>query len=119
MIEKVAVAKSRNSNGTLINFARYENVRCSRGSVIPFFTMQFRDGQPMNITDPAMVRFMMTSHIALVLVLYAFDDGKPGESFVQKAPASFNETLASALIILLGQPQHDEGVLPTCSRTSH
>lgn len=82
MIEKVAVAKSRNSNGTFINFARYENVRCSRGSVIPIFIMQFRDGQPMNITDPAKVRFMMTLDNALVLVSYAFDDGKPGESFV-------------------------------------
>ena len=113
MMEKVAVAKSRNSNGTVINVTRYGNVMCSRGSVIPLFTNQIRSGQPITITDPAMTRFMMTLDDAVDLVLYAFREGKPGEIFVQKAPAATIETLAYALTALLGKPEHDVRVIGT------
>ena len=113
MMEKVAVAKSRNSNGTVINVTRYGNVMCSRGSVIPLFTNQIRSGQPITITDPAMTRFMMTLDDAVDLVLYAFEHGKPGEIFVQKAPAATIETLAHALTGLLGKPEHEVRVIGT------
>ncbi len=113
MMEKVAVAKSRNGNGTVINVTRYGNVMCSRGSVIPLFTQQIRADQPITITDPAMTRFMMTLDDAVDLVLYAFEHGKPGEIFVQKAPAATIETLAHALIGLLGKPEHEVRVIGT------
>lgn len=113
MMEKVAVAKSRNSNTTVINVTRYGNVMCSRGSVIPLFTNQIRAGQPITITDPAMTRFMMTLDDAVDLVLYAFEHGKPGEIFVQKAPAATIECLAYALTGLLGKPEHEVRVIGT------
>ena len=113
MMEKVAVAKSRNSNSTVINVTRYGNVMCSRGSVIPLFTQQIRSSQPVTITDPAMTRFMMTLDDAVDLVLYAFEHGKPGEIFVQKAPAATIETLAFALTDLLGKPKHEVRVIGT------
>lgn len=113
MMEKVAVAKSRNSNSTVINVTRYGNVMCSRGSVIPLFTNQIRSGQPITITDPVMTRFMMTLDDAVDLVLYAFEHGKPGEIFVQKAPAATIETLAYALTDLLGKPEHEVQVIGT------
>lgn len=113
MMEKVAVAKARNTNGTVINVTRYGNVMCSRGSVIPLFTTQIRAGQPITITDPAMTRFMMTLDDAVDLVLYAFEHGKPGEIFVQKAPAATIETLAKALTSLLGKPEHELRVIGT------
>jgi UDP-N-acetylglucosamine 4,6-dehydratase len=113
MMEKVAVAKSRNSNSTVINVTRYGNVMCSRGSVIPLFTYLIRSGRPITITDPAMTRFMMTLDDAVDLVLYAFEHGKPGEIFVQKAPAATIETLAYALTDLLGKPDHEIQVIGT------
>lgn len=113
MMEKVAVAKARNSNGTVINVTRYGNVMCSRGSVIPLFANQIRSGQPITITDPAMTRFMMTLDDAVDLVLYAFEHGKPGEIFVQKAPAARIETLAYSLTGLLGKPEHEVRVIGT------
>jgi UDP-glucose 4-epimerase len=113
MMEKVAVAKSRNSNGTVINVTRYGNVMCSRGSVIPLFVDQIRSGKPITITDPAMTRFMMTLDDAVDLVLYAFKHGNPGEIFVQKAPAATIETLAYALIELMGKPEHEVRVIGT------
>lgn len=113
MMEKVAVAKSRNSNSTVISVTRYGNVMCSRGSVIPLFTQQIRAGQPITITDPEMTRFMMTLEDAVDLVLYAFEHGKPGEIFVQKAPAATIETLAYALTDLLGKPNHEVRVIGT------
>ncbi len=113
MMEKVAVAKSRNSNNTVINVTRYGNVMCSRGSVIPLFTNQILSGQAITITDPAMTRFMMTLDDAVDLVLYAFEHGKPGEIFVQKAPAATIETLAYALIALLGKTEHEVRVIGT------
>ncbi len=113
MMEKVAVAKSRNSSSTVISVTRYGNVMCSRGSVIPLFTNQIRSDQPITITDPAMTRFMMTLDDAVDLVVYAFEHGYPGEIFVQKAPAATIETLAYALTGLLGKPEHEVRVIGT------
>ena len=113
MMEKVAVAKSRESEGTTICVTRYGNVMASRGSVIPLFVDQVRAGQPITITDPAMTRFMMTLDDAVDLVLYAFKHGKPGEIFVQKSPAATIETLVQAVTSLLGVPNHEIQVLGT------
>lgn len=113
MMEKVIVAKSRSSNDTVICATRYGNVMASRGSVIPLFTNQIRAGQPITITDPSMTRFMMTLDDAVDLVLFAFENGRPGEIFVQKAPAATIRTLAEALTDLLGKPDHRIDVIGT------
>lgn len=113
MMEKVIVAKSRSSNSTVICATRYGNVMASRGSVIPLFVDQIRAGKPLTITDPNMTRFMMTLDDAVYLVLFAFEHGKPGEIFVQKAPAATIETLAHALMGLLGVPNHELRVIGT------
>lgn len=113
MMEKVIVAKSRSSNSTVICATRYGNVMASRGSVIPLFTNQIRAGEPISITDPNMTRFMMTLDDAVDLVLYAFEHGKPGEIFVQKAPAATIQTLARALTGLLSVPDHPINVIGT------
>ncbi len=102
MMEKIAVAKSRVAgNATTISITRYGNVMASRGSVIPLFIKQIQDGQPLTITDPAMSRFMMTIEDAVDLVVYAFQNGNPGDTFVQKAAACTLETLALSLKKLL------------------
>ena len=102
MMEKIAVAKSRVAgNATTISITRYGNVMASRGSVIPLFIRQIQEGQPLTITDPAMSRFMMTIEDAVDLVVYAFQNGNPGDTFVQKATACTLETLALALKKLL------------------
>jgi UDP-N-acetylglucosamine 4,6-dehydratase len=113
MMEKVAVAKSRGSNSTVICVTRYGNVMASRGSVIPLFVEQIRAGTPITITDPEMTRFMMTLDDAVDLVLYAFVHGNPGEIFVQKAPAATIRVLAEALTALMGTPQHPISVIGT------
>lgn len=113
MMEKVIVAKSRSCNSTVICATRYGNVMASRGSVIPLFVNQIRAGQPITITDPAMTRFMMTLDDAVDLVLFAFEYGRPGEIFVQKAPAATIETLAKALTELLGAPDHHIDIIGT------
>lgn len=113
MMEKVAVAKSRNSNDTIINVTRYGNVMASRGSVIPLFVDQIRSGQSITMTDPNMTRFMMTLDDAVDLVLYAFEHGKPGEIFVQKAPAATIDVLTQALTSLLDKPEHEVRVIGT------
>jgi len=113
MMEKIIVAKSRSSNDTVICATRYGNVMASRGSVIPLFINQIRVGQPLTITDASMTRFMMTLDDAVDLVLYAFEHGKPGEIFVQKAPAATIETLAKALTGLLGVPDHTINTIGT------
>lgn len=102
MGEKVAIAKARGVSGdkTIICSTRYGNVMASRGSVIPLFVDQIKAGKPITITDPSMTRFMMTLEDAVDLVLYAFEHGKPGDIFVQKAPACTIETLAKAVIDL-------------------
>jgi UDP-glucose 4-epimerase len=102
MSEKVMVAKSRNlhGSGSIFCGTRYGNVMASRGSVIPLFVDQIKNGQPLTITDPTMTRFMMTLESAIDLVLFAFEHGKNGDIFVQKAPASTIEVLAMALLQL-------------------
>jgi len=97
MMEKVMVAKSRNSGETIISGTRYGNVMASRGSVIPLFHNQIINNQPITITDPNMTRFMMSLEDAVELVLYAFQNGNSGDIFVQKAPASTIGDLAIAL----------------------
>lgn len=113
MMEKVAVAKSRSSGDTIINVTRYGNVMSSRGSVIPLFANQIRSGQPITITDPSMTRFMMTLDDAVDLVLYAFEHGRSGEIFVQKAPAATIAVLAAALGNILGSPSHPIDIIGT------
>lgn len=99
LMEKVAVAKGRNvgEEGTIICRTRYGNVMGSRGSVIPLFKKQIKEGNPLTITNPEMTRFMMTLNDAVDLVIYAFEHGKQGDLFVQKAPAATIETLAKAV----------------------
>jgi UDP-N-acetylglucosamine 4,6-dehydratase/5-epimerase len=113
MMEKVAVAKSRESDVTTICVTRYGNVMASRGSVIPLFADQILAGKALTITDPAMTRFMMTLDDAVDLVLHAFEHGKPGDIFVQKAPAATMATLTQALTSLLGVPNHEVRVIGT------
>ncbi|HPN22836.1 MAG: polysaccharide biosynthesis protein [Bacteroidales bacterium] len=102
LMEKVMVAKSRNNDPSKQVFCgtRYGNVMASRGSVIPLFVEQIKNGKPLTITDPNMTRFMMTLDDAVDLVIYAFEHAVPGDLFVQKAPAATIETLAKALIEL-------------------
>jgi UDP-N-acetylglucosamine 4,6-dehydratase len=109
MMEKVMVATSRNleGTGTVICGTRYGNVMASRGSVIPLFVQQVQAGQPITITDPAMTRFMMTLDDAVELVLYAFQHGRNGDIFVQKAPAATVRTLAHAILELMGKREHE------------
>ncbi len=99
MMEKVAVAKSRVAaeRGTVICVTRYGNVMASRGSVIPLFVDQLKQRKPLTMTDPNMTRFMMSLDDAVNLVVYAFQHGKPGDLFVQKAPAATIECLAQAV----------------------
>ncbi|NQU85410.1 MAG: polysaccharide biosynthesis protein, partial [Mariniphaga sp.] len=90
LMEKVMIARARENNGNDQVFCgtRYGNVMASRGSVIPLFIQQIKAGLPLTITEPNMTRFMMTLDDAVNLVLYAFKNGKPGDIFVQKAPAA-------------------------------
>ncbi|MFV5214721.1 polysaccharide biosynthesis protein [Azonexus caeni] len=115
MMEKVMVASSRNleGTGTVICGTRYGNVMASRGSVIPLFVDQVRNGQPITITDPTMTRFMMTLADAVDLVLYAFEHGNNGDIFVQKAPAATVDVLARAVLELMGKPEHPVNVMGT------
>jgi UDP-glucose 4-epimerase len=102
LMEKVTVAASRNvgPQGPLLCNTRYGNVMGSRGSVIPLFIQQLKAGQPLTLTDPEMTRFMMSLPNAVELVLYAFENGQPGDTFVQKAPAATIETLAQAIKLI-------------------
>jgi UDP-N-acetylglucosamine 4,6-dehydratase len=102
MMEKVAIAKSRNldDNKTIVCVTRYGNVMASRGSVIPLFIEQIKAGKPLTITDPNMTRFMMSLDDAVDLVWYAFEHGKQGDLFVQKSPAATIEVLAKAILEL-------------------
>lgn len=100
MMEKVAIAKGRQlgeNAATTICCTRYGNVMASRGSVIPLWVEQMKEGNPITITDPNMTRFMMTLDDAVDLVLYAFQHGSNGDLFVQKAPAATLDVLADAL----------------------
>ena len=95
--ERVAVAKSRTTDKTKICCTRYGNVMCSRGSVIPLWIDQIKNGNPITITDPSMTRFIMSLDEAVDLVLFAFENGVNGDILVQKAPACTIETLAKAV----------------------
>ncbi len=99
MMEKVFVAKSRtvDPEKTLICGTRYGNVMCSRGSVIPLFIEQIKEGKPLTVTEPQMTRFIMSLEEAVELVLYAFENAKSGDIMVQKAPACTIEVLAQAV----------------------
>jgi UDP-N-acetylglucosamine 4,6-dehydratase/5-epimerase len=102
MMEKLMIAKSRyvDSDKTTMCATRYGNVMASRGSVIPLFVQQIKENKPLTITDPNMTRFLMSLEDSVDLVLYAFGHAKPGDIFIQKAPASTIEVLAKALIEL-------------------
>lgn len=115
MMEKVMIAKSRglDDTKTIICGTRYGNVMASRGSVIPLFVDQVKSGKAITITDPAMTRFMMTLEDAVDLVLYAFEHGKNGDMFVQKAPAATIETLVEALLSILKKREHAVNVIGT------
>jgi len=113
MMEKVAVAKSRESQNTIISVTRYGNVMASRGSVIPLFVEQIQSGKEITITDPSMTRFMMILDDAVDLVLYAFENGSSGDIFVQKSPATTIKTLVSSLTDLLGAANHKVKVIGT------
>ncbi|BDT60631.1 UDP-glucose 4-epimerase [Massilia varians] len=103
MMEKIMVAKSRicNPEKTVLCATRYGNVMASRGSVIPLFLSQLQAGKPITVTDPNMTRFLMSLDESVDLVLYAFEHARPGDIFVQKAPASTVADLAQAMKELL------------------
>lgn len=105
MMEKFMVAKARmqNEGETVLCATRYGNVMASRGSVIPLFVSQLKEGKPLTVTDPNMTRFLMSLEDSVDLVLYAFEHGQQGDIFVQKAPASTVADLAQALKELLNK----------------
>lgn len=105
MMEKLMVAKARmrREGETVLCATRYGNVMASRGSVIPLFISQIKEGKPLTITDPSMTRFLMSLEDSVDLVLYAFEHGQQGDIFVQKAPASTVGVLAQALNELFNQ----------------
>jgi len=113
MMERVIIAKGRNVKGTTIICTRYGNVMASRGSVIPLFIDQVRNGKPITITDPSMTRFMMSLDQAVDLVLFAFENGQNGDIFVQKAPAATIELLANTMKNILGRPNHEVKTIGT------
>ena len=129
MMEKLAVSKARDLRVKKIDAVytstRYGNVMCSRGSIIPLFISQIKEGKPLTITNPSMTRFMMSLEDSVDLVLYAFKDGNPGDIFVQKSPAATIEVLAQALkelfdadneIVIIGE-RHAEKMYETlCSK---
>ena len=100
--EKVAIAKSRTSGKTKICCTRYGNVMCSRGSVIPLWIDQIKNGNPITITEPGMTRFIMSLEEAVDLVLFAFEHGENGDLLIQKAPACTIKTQAEAVCRLFG-----------------
>lgn len=109
--EKVAVAKSRNSRNTKICCTRYGNVMCSRGSVIPLWIDQIRNGNPITVTEPSMTRFIMSLEEAVDLVLFAFEHGENGDLLIQKAPACTIKTQAEAVCDLFGGKKEDIKVI--------
>lgn len=109
--EKVAVAKSRQTNTTKICCTRYGNVMCSRGSVIPLWIDQIRNGQPITLTEPSMTRFIMSLDEAVDLVLFAFEHGQNGDILVQKAPACTIQTQVEAVCELFGGKKEEIKVI--------
>jgi len=100
MMEKIIIASSRITNSTVFCCTRYGNVMASRGSVIPLFIKQAKENKTLTVTDPAMTRYLMSLDESVDLVLFAFQNGNPGDIFVQKAPASTVGDLAQAIIEL-------------------
>ncbi|MDA9842442.1 polysaccharide biosynthesis protein [Gammaproteobacteria bacterium] len=113
MMEKVIVAKSRNSGETVICTTRYGNVMASRGSAIPLFVNQIRNHKAITITDPNMTRFMMTLSDAVNLVLFAFENGSSGDIFVQKSPAATIQTLVDSIKTVLKKPDSSIDIIGT------
>lgn len=111
MMEKVIVAKARTTNTTKICCTRYGNVMCSRGSVIPLWIDQIRNGNHITLTEPTMTRFIMSLDEAVDLVLFAFEHGEPGDILVQKAPASTIQTQAEAVCELFGGNKEDVRII--------
>jgi len=109
--EKVAIAKSRYSGDTKICCTRYGNVMCSRGSVIPLWIEQIRNGNPITLTEPSMTRFIMSLDEAVDLVLFAFEHGQNGDILVQKAPACTIQTQAEAVCDLFGGKKEEIKVI--------
>lgn len=109
--EKIAVAKSRYSGDTKICCTRYGNVMCSRGSVIPLWIDQIRNGHSVTLTEPNMTRFIMSLEEAVDLVLFAFENGQNGDILVQKAPACIIQTQAEAVCELFGGKKEDIRVI--------
>ena len=109
--EKIAVAKSRYSGDTKICCTRYGNVMCSRGSVIPLWIDQIRQGNPITLTEPSMTRFIMSLEEAVDLVLFAFEHGQNGDILVQKAPACTIKTQAEAVCELFGGKKEEIKVI--------
>lgn len=101
MMEKIAISKARDRRvkniDAVYTATRYGNVMCSRGSIIPLFIKQIKEGKPLTITNPNMTRFMMSLEDSVELVMFAFKNGKPGDIFVQKSPAATIDVLAQAL----------------------
>jgi UDP-glucose 4-epimerase len=106
LMEKTALAKTRSAKNTTICVTRYGNVMCSRGSVIPLFIRQIKEGKPLTVTDPNMTRFMMSLESAVELVSFAFLNGNTGDTFIQKAPAATIRQLAETLCDIFGKPAH-------------
>ncbi len=111
MMEKVVVAKARTTDKTKICCTRYGNVMCSRGSVIPLWIDQIRNGNPITLTEPSMTRFIMSLDEAVDLVLFAFEHGQAGDILVQKAPACTIQTQAEAVCELFGGNKEDIKVI--------
>ncbi len=111
MMEKVIVAKSRTTKSTEICCTRYGNVMCSRGSVIPLWIDQIKNGNSITITEPSMTRFIMSLEEAVDLVLFAFEKGESGDILVQKAPACTIKTLAQAVCELFGSNEDNIKVI--------
>lgn len=101
LMEKLTISKARETavrkNKGVFCATRYGNVMCSRGSIIPLFIKQIKEGKPLTVTEPAMTRFMMPLQESVDLVLFAFENAEPGDIFVQKAPAATVCDLANAL----------------------
>ena len=115
LMEKVMIASSRNleNTKTIICGTRYGNVMASRGSVIPLFIKQIKEGKPITITDPEMTRFMMTLPEAVNLVLYAFKNGNNGDLIIQKSPAVKVLILAKAIKELMNKDNHPIDIIGT------
>jgi len=113
MMERVVVSKGRNVKTTEIICTRYGNVMASRGSVIPLFIEQVKKNKPITVTDPNMTRFMMSLKEAVDLVLFAFENGKSGDIFVQKSPAATVDLIANAVRKILNRPDHEIKIIGT------